>query len=321
MKLLNDMECTDYKGGHKNYVKNEDGSLDVLNFNFDFGVSINIIMVDMPCFSTEYQSTEVNYIGAPICITGSVENTAGNEVFTQLPATAVFGRPDPKPNYLRFPGGKFKGISIGFTPEADLPKIAHDPDIRFMLAALKERFEMRNHIPFIVPKELMIVVDAMVRELVYNGSGDQQFFKQRCAEALHIMYCMGKPVFPEIPLMKNAEIVDMLCAILLDDLSSTPNIKKLCEDNDVNEFWFIRNFKKRYGFTPYEYHKIAKLTYAAAMLLSDNQQIGEIATQTGYASQSKFSMAFKEFHECRPKHFTRCFESKLLDCRNDNLFD
>ena len=321
MKLLNSMECADYKGGKRNYVSSEDGSVNVLNFDFDFGVSINIILVDMPCFSTEYQETEVNYIGTLMCVTGSVENTVGDDVFTQLPCTAVFGRPDPKPNYLRFPGGKFKGISIGFTPEANLPKIGHDPDIRFMLAALKERYDTKNHIPFIMPNELMIVADSLIIELIDNGMSDQRFFKQRCAEALHILYCMGKPTFPCIPQMKNAEIVDRMCYDLLDDLSTTPNIKQLCEDNDVNEFWFIRNFKKRYGFTPYEYHKIAKLTFAAAMLMSNDKQIGEVAKKTGYASQSKFSMAFKEFHECRPKHFTRCFETKLLDCQTDDLFD
>ena len=316
MKIISDMQCAPFREGEKFSIMNETGHADIFQFDLGFGVVIKIADVQLEYLETPEQVTDNNILGMLVCMNGSVNPYIDNDVHTMIPCTAVFGRPGSRPSRLEFPAKSCKAIALGFKPSLDIPHLKSDPDPRYMLAVLKTRYEGNAQKPFKVPLDLFQVLETIMMELTYHGTSNDAFLKRRIAEALHIIFHMGEPEYTRIATTKNIEIVDMMCSNMVKDLTNIPNIKKMCVDEGVNEFWFIRNFKKRYGRTPYEYHKLARHIRAATLLLSERYSVGDVAKIVGYGSQSKFSMAFKEIHGCRPKHYPRFFEAKIENGEN-----
>ena len=126
MKILGDMECIPYKDGKKYFLKDEGGEASIYHVELDFGVDINITEVNMPSIPDQESNEEVNILGILLCLNGTVDTTIDGITYTKIPGTAVFGQPCNERHSMTFPGGKYKGIAIGFRPGADLPKVGHD---------------------------------------------------------------------------------------------------------------------------------------------------------------------------------------------------
>jgi AraC-like DNA-binding protein len=72
----------------------------------------------------------------------------------------------------------------------------------------------------------------------------------------------------------------------------------------ITERTFQRNFEKKVGVAPNQYRRISQFNAAFQQLNKKNfSKLSDIAFQTGYADQSHYIRAFKEFTNITPKEY------------------
>lgn len=84
--------------------------------------------------------------------------------------------------------------------------------------------------------------------------------------------------------------------ITVEDLASLLNCSK---------FYFLREFKKLVGITPYQYLIDKRLEQAKLLLSQPNANIGAIAYDLGFNDQSHFTRAFKGHFNLTPKQYQK----------------
>ncbi|NKF49954.1 helix-turn-helix transcriptional regulator [Shewanella sp. WXL01] len=85
-------------------------------------------------------------------------------------------------------------------------------------------------------------------------------------------------------------------AITVDDLAELLNCSK---------FYFLREFKKLMGNTPYQYLMSKRLELAKQMLGNNNASISIVGQEVGFNDQSHFTRAFKSQFGITPNQFLK----------------
>lgn len=85
-------------------------------------------------------------------------------------------------------------------------------------------------------------------------------------------------------------------AFTLDDLSQVLHLDK---------FYIIHTFKRAFGDTPMNYLIKYRIEQAQELLLNTDHSIGEIATITGFGSQSYFNQAFRRQLDRSPRDYRK----------------
>lgn len=83
------------------------------------------------------------------------------------------------------------------------------------------------------------------------------------------------------------------------------SISKICDLFDVSDYKIQRDFSLCYGTSVYQYVKSERIRQAIYLLSSNENSIGEIARQVGYANASKFCASFKRATGKLPKDFKK----------------
>lgn len=86
----------------------------------------------------------------------------------------------------------------------------------------------------------------------------------------------------------------VLDVVTLDDL---------CDHFFKSKAQIIRQFKKKYGITPYSYLLESKLQYAKKLLTQTNVPIKEIAARLHFADEHYFSTYFKQIEKVSPSQY------------------
>lgn len=99
------------------------------------------------------------------------------------------------------------------------------------------------------------------------------------------------------------DIVKAVKQRLCSDLRQSLTIECLAKEFCISPTSLKANFKMVYGSTIKEYIRKERMTFAASLLRSTNQTISDIASQSGYANQSKFAAAFKTLYGISPAEY------------------
>jgi len=83
------------------------------------------------------------------------------------------------------------------------------------------------------------------------------------------------------------------------------SLNNLVNDLFISKTEMIRQFKKAYDKTPYQYLLEIKVNYAKIMLLNSNQSIAEIASLLAFSSPYHFSVIFKRKTGLSPFEFRK----------------
>ena len=89
----------------------------------------------------------------------------------------------------------------------------------------------------------------------------------------------------------------------------------LADQLGYSNFYFLREFKKLTGVTPYQYLLTRRLEQGKKQLASGSANIAQIASETGFTDQSHFTRAFKGAYGITPGQFVKQDDS----CLNHNL--
>ncbi|MBR6647113.1 MAG: AraC family transcriptional regulator [Clostridia bacterium] len=98
---------------------------------------------------------------------------------------------------------------------------------------------------------------------------------------------------------KNSNIQDAIMYIRTH-FKENPTLSEIADKVHLNERYFCTKFKEYTGKSYKEYLKEVKLKYAKNILTTTNIPIIEVATQSGYGSQSHFNREFKSFYGLSP---------------------
>jgi len=83
------------------------------------------------------------------------------------------------------------------------------------------------------------------------------------------------------------------------------SVKEVADHAGFSLFYFIRQFKKHYGFTPKEYLLHKKIHLAKRLLIASSQPVNDILTSCGFSSYNTFLHAFMGIEKCSPSVFRK----------------
>jgi AraC-like DNA-binding protein len=86
--------------------------------------------------------------------------------------------------------------------------------------------------------------------------------------------------------------------ISLDELSNISNLSK---------YYLIRRFEEVYGISPHKYINAMRVVYAKS-IFSINNNIADIALESGFYDQSHFTKIFKEFSGVTPMKYLKAIK-------------
>lgn len=88
---------------------------------------------------------------------------------------------------------------------------------------------------------------------------------------------------------------------LHDNPDRTVSLAELGRTVGLSQYHLARFFKLAFGSAPIAYHRALRLERAAALLLSDNHSLVEVAELTGYSDEVALSHAFRRHHGRAPQ--------------------
>jgi AraC family transcriptional regulator len=89
------------------------------------------------------------------------------------------------------------------------------------------------------------------------------------------------------------------------NMGSPITVEDLAGLLNCSKFYFLREFKKLVGVTPYQYLIDKRLEQAKLLLSQPNANIGAIAYDLGFNDQSHFTRAFKGHFKLTPKQYQK----------------
>lgn len=103
--------------------------------------------------------------------------------------------------------------------------------------------------------------------------------------------------------------VDKIDDYINNNISHSISVDDLAERLHCSKFYFLREFKKRVGITPYQYLMNKRIEQAKLKLSGDNANISLISHELGFNDQSHFTRAFKAHYGVTPGHFLKQLKS------------
>ncbi len=99
--------------------------------------------------------------------------------------------------------------------------------------------------------------------------------------------------------------VDKIDHYILQNIGNPISVDELADLLYCSKFYFLREFKKLVGVTPYQYLMSKRLEQAKLKLTSLNANIAEISQQYGFNDQSHFTRAFKNHYGVTPGQYVK----------------
>jgi AraC-like DNA-binding protein len=109
-------------------------------------------------------------------------------------------------------------------------------------------------------------------------------------------------------LFRKPWLADVVSAIL-DSPAAEHSVASLAAACGRSRSIFAKDFTEQIGTPPMAFVTQARLTHARDMLVSTDTAIGQIATQSGFASRSHFSRLFRDVHGTDPSSYRRQYSA------------
>lgn len=108
----------------------------------------------------------------------------------------------------------------------------------------------------------------------------------------------------------NEAMINSIRNYILEHISEDISIDDLAFQLGLSKFYFLKEFKKFTGITPYQFILKLKLEKAQELLRSTNKSLSEIAYELSFSDQSHFSRLFTKTFGESPKKYKSNFLHK-----------
>ena len=138
------------------------------------------------------------------------------------------------------------------------------------------------------------------------------YFKLKVQELLLFLSMMDPEKELDQYFSEQVEIIKAIHAQLTQHLDRRYTITELSKQHLINTSSLKAIFKSVYGASIASYMKEYRMRQAARLLRDTKDTMAEIAEQTGYESQSKFTAAFKDIFQMPPTAYRKQHQNKAL---------
>lgn len=98
-------------------------------------------------------------------------------------------------------------------------------------------------------------------------------------------------------------LTDRALRFMNGHFSSDLSVEEVAAHIGLSASYFTKLFRKRTGYSPYEYISLRRIDHAKELLLSGNRTVGQIAFEAGFHSEENFIRAFKKKVGVTPSAF------------------
>jgi AraC family transcriptional regulator len=169
---------------------------------------------------------------------------------------------------------------------------AAPPDEPDVLAGLRQDLDFRDD-------ELAGVLRAMVREIDEGCPHGVLYAESLSASVLLRLQRTHGRARRERGTLSSAQIkrVDSLIA---DGPAGGPTLTALADATGYSKAHFVRLFRRTTGTSPHRYVLQRRLAHARHLIVTSTLPLAEVASATGFSSQSHLNSAFVRLYRCTP---------------------
>jgi len=157
--------------------------------------------------------------------------------------------------------------------------------------------------------QLRATMLAVNEELMANGAGGGRLAAESLANllAVHLIRNGSGRRSPAsrsdgaLPQRKLRAVVEYI----EEHLDASPRLTQLAAVAHLSAYHFARQFKVATGLPPHQYVVLRRVERAKLLLQGGDLSLAEVAADTGFADQSKFSHTFKRVVGVTPRQFRR----------------
>ena len=99
--------------------------------------------------------------------------------------------------------------------------------------------------------------------------------------------------------------IEIIDNFIIENMGQNITIEKLAERLNYSKYYFLREFKKITGITPYQYIIDKKMKKAKELLTNKNNTIVSVAFDLGFNDQSYFTNAFRTHFGLTPGQYQK----------------
>ena len=311
MRIQNDFDCRPISCGHVYEKLNRTGWMTVTNYEVSNGLFLNLMYSDIDEFVNQDLVGETNYLALALMLRGAAEFQMEGTRVGFIPGAALFGAHYNKRMKMTVNTRRCTGLSLILSADASIGTLGDDPGLDEVLEAIRTKLGTGMNRLFRIPLEVAVLQESLLLELERNRCRDADYIGKRASQILHVLYRMPGPEWVEVPDVSDNLAVDRAVFMMTEDLSRRRTVREVCESLGIDEFWFINNFRRRYGMTPTGYVMHIRHIRSAAMLLAGHHKVSEVAENVGYSSKSMFLKAFRKINGCNPSEYVDNFDRMI----------
>lgn len=107
------------------------------------------------------------------------------------------------------------------------------------------------------------------------------------------------------PSEKKDEIVSKTISFISNHFTDDITLRQLADMVNLSPYYFNRLFRKNTGYTPYEYVINTRLSHSRYLLKTTGLTVKEICFASGFSSESRFCILFKEKMGMSPSEYRK----------------
>jgi AraC family transcriptional regulator len=140
-----------------------------------------------------------------------------------------------------------------------------------------------------------------------NGSN----FSRSLIQAFSIYYVKNYSDYNDIMRLsskrsKSCNIdIEAVAEYISRNIKGPISIEDLAEMCNASRFYFLKEFRRIMGITPYQYILKMKMDRAKELLMEDDTRVIDVAYQMGFSDQSHFTNTFKKYFGFSPGNFKK----------------
>lgn len=164
-------------------------------------------------------------------------------------------------------------------------------------------FYLSQNIPW--QKEALDHIENAWQKMKDEPAGYEFEIRESLSRLIFLLttHALATKATPSAKFLRDGERIKIMLQYIQQHFSEKIQISDIANSVMISESECLRCFHNTIHTTPIQYLKEFRITQAAQLLLTTDEQISEIGTQCGFQEMSYFSKTFRKFYGCTPGEY------------------